>query len=74
MQLLQRNQEQVRLFIHILHFVQHLHVLNQSIKSVHYVIGGAGVTEIPVALHRTFEQMNLQNLLSELVVKVKQFF
>ena len=28
--------------------------LNQSIKSVHYVIGGAGVTEIPVAPYRTF--------------------
>ena len=28
--------------------------LNQSIKSVHYVIGGAGVTEIPVAPYGTF--------------------
>lgn len=28
--------------------------LNQPIKAVHYVIGGAGVTEIPVAKYQTF--------------------
>ena len=28
--------------------------LNQTIKAVHYVIGGAGVTEIPVAKYETF--------------------
>lgn len=43
--------------------------LNRPVKAVHYVIGGAGVAEIPVAPYRTFGTPELAESVKETITK-----
>lgn len=43
--------------------------LNMSLKAVHYIIGTAGVCEIPVAPYRTFGTQELSDIVTETMLK-----